>query len=111
MAPRAPATERRLGDAALVLCAHGIRGGVGGAAEHAARIAERRLFAEVRACALKGQPGLREVVAAVRAPEIVFVLLMFVGPSITTQIPESNRTPSQFCSVCLPSPEIENVSL
>jgi D-serine deaminase-like pyridoxal phosphate-dependent protein len=67
MAPRAPATERRLGDAALVLCAHGIRGGVGVAAEHAGRIAARRLFAEVHACALKGAPGLNEVVAAVRA--------------------------------------------
>ena len=57
MAPKAPATERRLGDAALVLCAHGIRGGVGAAAGHAERIAARGLFAEVHACALKGRPG------------------------------------------------------
>jgi sirohydrochlorin cobaltochelatase len=81
MAPRAPATERRLGDAALVLCAHGIRGGVGAAAAaHAGRIAARGLFAEVHACALKGAPGLREIVAAVSAHGIVFApLLMAEG--------------------------------
>jgi sirohydrochlorin cobaltochelatase len=63
-----------------VLCAHGIRGGVGGAAEHAGRIAARRLFAEVHACALKGAPGLKEVAATVRAPEVVFTpLLMAEG--------------------------------
>jgi sirohydrochlorin ferrochelatase len=87
MAPRAPATERRLGDAALVLCAHGIRGGVGGAAEHAARIAARRVFAEVHACALKGVPGLTEVVAAVRAPEVVFTpLLMAEGYTLQAML-------------------------
>jgi sirohydrochlorin cobaltochelatase len=87
MAPRAPATERRLGDAALVLCAHGIRGGVGGAAEHAARIAARGVFAEVRACALKGAPGLSEIVAAVRAPEVVFApLLMAEGYTLQAML-------------------------
>ena len=105
MAPRAPATERRLGDAALVLCAHGIRGGVGGAAEHAARIAERRLFAEVRACALKGQPGLREVVAAVRAPEIVFApLLMAEGYTLQAMLRklEGATGPLTGLTVCRP---------
>jgi sirohydrochlorin ferrochelatase len=87
MAPRAPATECRLGDAALVLCAHGIRGGVGGAAEHAARIAARRVFAGVHACALKGVPGLTEVVAAVRAPEVVFTpLLMAEGYTLQAML-------------------------
>jgi sirohydrochlorin cobaltochelatase len=80
MGTRAPATERRLGDAALVLCAHGIRGRVGAAAAHAERIAARGLFAEVHACALKGTPGLIETVADVRAPAVVFApLLMAEG--------------------------------
>jgi sirohydrochlorin cobaltochelatase len=80
MAPKAPATERRLGRIGLVLGAHGIRGGVGAAAEHAERIAARGLFAEVHACALKGEPGLVETVRAVNTSEIVFApLLMAEG--------------------------------
>jgi sirohydrochlorin cobaltochelatase len=87
MAPRAPVTERRLRDAALVLCAHGIRGGVGGAAEHAARIAAHRVFAEVHSCALKGAPGLSEVVATVSAREIVFApLLMAEGYTLQAML-------------------------
>jgi sirohydrochlorin ferrochelatase len=87
MAPRAPVTERRLCDAALLLCAHGIRGAVGGAAEHAARITARGVFAEVHACALKGAPGLRQVVAAVSAREIVFApLLMAEGYTLQAML-------------------------
>jgi sirohydrochlorin cobaltochelatase len=78
--PKATASASRLARAALVLCAHGMRGGVGSAAEHAERIARRNLLAEVRACALKGAPGLTETVASVRAPEMVFTpLLMAEG--------------------------------
>ena len=92
MAPRAPATERRLGDAALVLGAHGIRGGVGGADQHARRIAARRLFAEVHACALKGRPSLNEVVAAVHAPDLVFApLLMAEGYTLQTMLRKLQR--------------------
>jgi sirohydrochlorin cobaltochelatase len=104
MAPRAPATERR-GDAALVLCAHGIRGGVGGAAEHAARIAAGGLFAEVHACALKGKPGLREVVAAVRAPEVVFApLLMAEGYTLQAMLRklQGATDPPRPTTVCRP---------
>lgn len=87
MAPKARVTERRLGAAALVLCAHGIRGGVGAAAEHAERIAARGLFAEVHACALKGAPRLSEVVAAVKAPEILFApLLMAEGYTLEAML-------------------------
>jgi sirohydrochlorin cobaltochelatase len=87
MAPRAPATERRLGDAALVLCAHGIRGGAGCAAEHAGRIAARGLFTQVHACALKGTPGLSEILAAVSAREIVFApLLMAEGYTLQAML-------------------------
>jgi sirohydrochlorin cobaltochelatase len=105
MAPRAPATERRLGEAALVLCAHGIRGGVGGAAEHAARIAASGVFGEVRACALKGAPGLSEVLAAVRAPEVVFApLLMAEGYTLQAMLRklEGATEPPRPITVCRP---------
>jgi sirohydrochlorin cobaltochelatase len=75
-----------------VLGAHGIRGGVGAAAEHAKRIAARGLFAEVRACALKGAPGLSEVVAAVQAPELVFApLLMAEGYTLQAMLAKLER--------------------
>jgi sirohydrochlorin cobaltochelatase len=105
MAQRAPATERRRGDVALVLCAHGIRGGVGASAEHAGRIVGRGVFAEVRACALKGKPGLREVVAAVRAPELVFApLLMAEGYTLQAMLAKLERAPdrSRRVTVCQP---------
>lgn len=87
MAPRAPVTEFRLDNAALVLCGHGIRGGVGAAAGHAGRLAARGLFAQVNACALKGTPGLIETMAATRAPEIVFApLLMSEGYTLQTML-------------------------
>ena len=80
MAPRAPATEPAWRDAALVLCAHGIRGGPGVAAEQAATLARRALFAEVHACAHKGEPGLLEVLARIEAPVVYLApLLMAEG--------------------------------
>lgn len=105
MATRAPATERRLRAAALVLCAHGIRGGVGAATEHAARIAARGLFAEVHACALKGRPGLREVIGAVGAPEIVFApLLMAEGYTLQAMLQRLEGAAAQptRLTVCRP---------
>jgi sirohydrochlorin cobaltochelatase len=82
MAPKAPVTV-----AAVVLCAHGSRGGVGAAAGHAARIAARGVFAEVHACALKGAPGLVETLAAVRAREIVIApLLMAEGHTLRAML-------------------------
>jgi sirohydrochlorin ferrochelatase len=79
-APKAPATEPVWQDAALVLCAHGIRGGAGVAAAHAAAIARLGLFAEVRACAHKGRPGLIDTLAAVRGSSVYLLpLLMAEG--------------------------------
>ena len=89
MATRAPATERRLASAALVLCAHGIRGGVGTAAENAARIAARARFAEVHACALKGRPRLIDV----KVPEIVLApLLMAEGYTLRAMLAQIEHT-------------------
>jgi sirohydrochlorin cobaltochelatase len=80
MAPKAPATEPGLRQAALVLCAHGSRGVVGAAAEHALRIARLGWFGEVHACALKGEPELTRTLAAVRAPSgFLAPLLMAEG--------------------------------
>ena len=63
-----------------MLCAHGIRGEVGAAAEHARRIRALGRFGEVHACALKGWPGLVETVAAVRGTTVVVApLLMAEG--------------------------------
>jgi sirohydrochlorin cobaltochelatase len=105
MAPKAPATERQLGDAAFVLCAHGIRGGVGAAAGHAERIAARGLFAEVHACALKGRPGLVDALGAVKAPEIVFApLLMAEGYTLRAMLAKlDHRAPhAARLTVCRP---------
>ncbi len=80
MATRAPATEPCREDVALVLCAHGIRGAVGAAAEHARRIRALGRFGEVHACALKGWPGPVETITTVRGPTVVVApLLMAEG--------------------------------
>jgi sirohydrochlorin cobaltochelatase len=105
MAPKAPATERRLGDTALVLCAHGIRGQVGAAAGHAERIAARGLFAEVHACALKGRPGLADALGAVKASEIVFApLLMAEGSTLRAMLAklDHNARRAARLTVCRP---------
>jgi len=63
-------------DAALVLCAHGIRGGPGIAAEHTRAIGKLGLFGEVHACAHKGAPCLEETMARIGARTIRFVPLL-----------------------------------
>jgi sirohydrochlorin ferrochelatase len=101
---RTMGTERRLATA-LVLGAHGIRGGVGVAAEHAGRIAARGLFAAVHACALKGAPGLNQVVAAVHAPELVFApLLMAEGYTLQAMLAKLERVlePPRRATICKP---------
>jgi sirohydrochlorin cobaltochelatase len=88
-----------------VLCAHGIRGGVGSAAEHAGRIAGRTLLAEVQACALKGKPGLAEVVSTIAAPELVFMpLLMAEGFTLDAMRRKlrSAVRPSSRLTLCRP---------
>jgi sirohydrochlorin cobaltochelatase len=67
---------------ALVLCAHGIRGGPGSALDHADAIARRGLFAEVHACAHKGRPGLVETLARVKTPAL-FLLPLLMAEAYT----------------------------
>jgi len=79
-APKAPATDPALSRAGLLICCHGIHGGAGSAAQHAAAIQRRGLFAEVRVCCLKGQPALAGVVDRMASAEIYLVpLLMAEG--------------------------------
>lgn len=86
-APRAPATEHVWKDAALVLCAHGIRGGPGVAVEHARAIERRGLFAEVAAACHKGRPGALETLAEIRSPRVFVVpLLMAEGFTLRTML-------------------------
>jgi len=64
----------------LVLCAHGIRGGVGTVAEHAGMIQRLRVFSHVWACCHKGWPGLAETLAACRGERVYLVpMLMAEG--------------------------------
>lgn len=87
MARKAPATDAMWRRTALVLCGHGIRGGIGVAATHAERISACARFAEVRSCVLKGRPGLVETVQAVRAAEIMLApLLMAEGHTLQTML-------------------------
>ena len=91
--------------AALVLCAHGIRGGVGSAAAHAARIRTLGWFAEVHACAHKGAPGLSETLAGVRAPKVYLApFLMAEGYTLAAmrQRLAAARAPEQEVCVCRP---------
>lgn len=72
---RAPATD----GAELVLLVHGVEGGPGVAARHAADPRLREAFAAVRVACLRGEPALETVLAAVRAPAVVVPLLLARG--------------------------------
>ena len=78
--PKAPVTDPALSRAGLLICCHGVHGGAGSAAQHAAAIQRRGIFAETRVCCLKGQPALAGVVDHMESPEIYLVpLLMAEG--------------------------------
>lgn len=72
---KAPATE----GAELVLLVHGVEGGPGVAARHAAAPELLEAFAAVRVACLRGEPALEDVLAAVRAPAVVVPLLLATG--------------------------------
>lgn len=72
-ARKAPATDAGRASSALVVCAHGVRGDPGIAAQHAASLRDRGLFAEVVACCLNGRPGLAETLARITAPRVYLV--------------------------------------
>lgn len=63
----------------LILATHGIAGGPGSAAAHAAAIRRRGGWAEVRVGCLKAEPSLAEAMAGASAPVTVVPLLMSAG--------------------------------
>ena len=71
--PKAPATDPALAGSGLLLCSHGVRSGPGSAAAHAEAIQELGVFAETRACCLKGRPDMASVIRDMRAPRIFLV--------------------------------------
>ncbi|MGI9416702.1 MAG: CbiX/SirB N-terminal domain-containing protein [Geminicoccaceae bacterium] len=67
----------------LVIAVHGIRGQVGGAVDHAERIAGKSRFADVRVACLKGTPELGEVVADLAGRNVILApLLMSDGHTL-----------------------------
>lgn len=75
-------------DIALILCSHGVNGAPGAATDHAARLRERGLFADVTAACLSGAPEIGAVIDAVRATRIVVVpFLMAAGRAFNTKLP------------------------
>ena len=82
----APVTEPAWRRAGLVLCAHGIAGGPGAAARHAAAIARRGLFAEVRACALRGRPTPAEAIGAMAGAELHIVPFLMADGHLMRQV-------------------------
>lgn len=77
------------GDIALILCSHGVNGAPGAVTDHAARLRERGLFAEVTAACLNGTPEIGAAIDAATAARIVVVpFLMAAGRAFNTLLPE-----------------------
>ena len=96
--PKAKTASPDLTGSALLLCAHG-RSGEGAPAAgrnrppsseaHAAALRERRLFASVDTCVLRGRPGLADALAGIGAGRIFLVpLLMADGYTFRVVLPE-----------------------
>lgn len=79
----------RNSDSVLILCSHGVDGAPGVATEHAARLRERGLFADVVAACLSGTPEIAAAIDAASASRIVVVpFLMAAGRAFRTLLPE-----------------------
>jgi len=87
-APKGPAIEAALKDAALVLCAHGQDGASGIAEAYAAALSRSGRFARVEGCCLKGAPDLAATLGGLDQREIYVVpLLMADGYTYGTVLP------------------------
>ncbi|MEX2200074.1 MAG: CbiX/SirB N-terminal domain-containing protein [Dongiaceae bacterium] len=92
-------------DTALVLCAHGIAGGPGAAADHARRLREAGQFRDVAAACLNGSPGLADTVDALSADRIVVVpYLMAAGRTFKAVLPDRLALARQRGKVRLAAP-------
>lgn len=88
-----------------MLCTHGIRGGIGAAAAHADRLRELGLFAEVHACAHKGEPRLLDTLAKVSARTVLLApLLMAEAYTLRAMLHrlDGATRPEQTVLVCRP---------
>jgi sirohydrochlorin cobaltochelatase len=74
--PKAPAIRRLPDDAALLICAHGIRGSPGMAELHADALRRRGVAPEVETCCLRGQPSVAQAIAELSASTIMIVPLL-----------------------------------
>jgi len=75
-------------DTALILCSHGVNGAPGTAADHAARLRDRGLFADVAAACLNGVPEIVTTIDAATASHIIVVpFLMAAGRAFNTLLP------------------------
>jgi sirohydrochlorin cobaltochelatase len=76
-------------DIAVILCSHGVNGAPGAATDHAARLRERGLFADVAAACLNGTPAIGAAIDAASVSRIVVVpFLMAAGRAFNTTLPE-----------------------
>ena len=82
--PRAPATDPGWREARLLLCAHGIQGQVGVAADHAEAIARLDEFAEVESCCLNGRPSLEEALER-SAGTLTYVVPLLMAEGYTNE--------------------------
>lgn len=73
---KAPATNRTLVSATLVIAVHGIRGQAGCAIDHAKRIASSGQFGDVRVACLKGMPSLEEVFADLDGHDVILAPML-----------------------------------
>jgi len=88
VAPKGPAIEAALKNAALVLCAHGRDGASDIALEYAAKIGRSGEFARVAGCCLKGAPDLAGTLRGLDQRDIYLVpLLMADGYTYRTVLP------------------------
>lgn len=87
--PKAPAISAEGNDApALVLCAHGARGGLNAAPAHAESLARLDCFSTVRWGCLMGKPELAAVIDSLPAPDILVApLLMAEGYTAGVVLP------------------------
>lgn len=103
---KAPATDAAAGAPALVLCAHGARGGLSAAPSHAARLDRLGLFSTVRWGCVKGEPQIAAVIESLSAQEILVApLLMAEGYTAGEVLPAALADlarPNRSLTLCRP---------
>jgi len=103
---KAPATDRAPAAPALVLCAHGARGGLSAAPAHAARLARLGRFSAVRWGCVTGEPELTAVIGSLPARDILIApLLMAEGYTADEVLPTTLAglaQPGRVLTLCRP---------